>query len=340
MDDDNGIMINRLVVLIQIILVPIYFIFFTSYWHTEIELFFDILVSKYDWTRIILKPWFVNFLIDFGITIVFSLPWVLISILRATRIADAYMLMGRALGKVRIDQKIFYGLNAAFVMIFLVLPFGSPLITIIGIFIFIKIISHKIGIGKLSKLVWIIPSIIIAIIPAVVAFAFYINYISLWDKIFQTWLSSIGTIFGIGLCLAIAISIGNFILFLYEGRAKYNNENIPYEIVFVVKMVLLGVLLLIYFNNGIKIVNYVNYLAAILAFLEMGLRKLHDMPSEGSSKFGVVMVIVFSLVNMLTNYLGSILSIAQTVVILISGLIFFILFTLSYKYADDPELIY
>jgi uncharacterized membrane protein YhaH (DUF805 family) len=111
--------------------------------------------------------------------------------------------------------------------------------------------------------------------------------------------------------------------------------------ILVFKGFMVGILLMILFGDaeGIVLLNYVNYAAVTLAFIELGLRKLHDMPSKGASKFGIVMVIVFSLVNILTSYLKSISNFAQTLVILISGLIFFALFYLSYKYADDPELL-
>ena len=336
---EESIMLNRLLVLVQIVLIPIYFIYFTVNWQIEIALFFDVLLSKATWLRGILGPGFVNFLISYGIPIIFSLPWVIISALRATRIADAYSLIGRALGKVRIDQKLFYGLNAAFVLIFIILPFGSPLITIIAIFIAVRMFMRKILIGKLLKLAWIIPGIILAFIPTLVAIAFYINYLHLWNFIYSTWNESIGIIFGIGLSLAIAISIGNFFQFLLEGRSKYENVDTPEAMILLFKGFLVGIFLLILFGEGIELLNYINYAAVAFAFVELGLRKLHDMPSKGASKFGIVMVIVFSLVNILTTYLKSISNFAQTLVILISGLIFFGLFYLSYKYADDPELL-
>ncbi len=336
---EESIMMNRLLVLVQIVLIPIYFIFFTINWQDEIAIFFDVLLSKATWLRGILEPGFVNFLISYGIPIIFSLPWVIISVLRATRIADAYSLMGRALGKVRIDQKLFYGLNAAFVLIFIILPFGSPLITIIAIFVAVRMFMRKILIGKFIKLAWIIPGIILAFIPTLVAIAFYINYLQLWNYIYSTWTESIGIIFGIGLSLAIAISLGNFFQFLLEGRSKYENVDTPEGLILLFKGFLLGIFLLILFGEGIDLLNYINYAAVAFAFIELGLRKLHDMPSKGASKFGIVMVIVFSLVNILTTYLKSISNFAQTLVILISGLIFFGLFYLSYKYADDPELL-
>ncbi|MCY3411490.1 MAG: hypothetical protein INQ03_07665 [Candidatus Heimdallarchaeota archaeon] len=341
MSDDGELMLNRLIVLLQIVAIPIYFIYFTIKWHEDILLFFDILLSRQEWLRPVLPEWMVVFLANFGIPIFFSFPWLLVSILRATRIADAYSLMGRALGKVRIDQKIFYGLNAAFTLIFFVLPFGSPLITLIGIFVAMRMMMRKLLIGKISKLSWIIPSLILSFYPGLIVFAFYTNYLDLIAKILVAWSHYISTIFGIGLCLAISISLGNLLLFFFEGRAKYNKyEAIPEGFVLVMKAVFMAVLCLLYFNGGQEFVNYVNYFAVGAAFFEMIMRRMHDLNTESNSARGIIMVIVFSLVNMLVQFLGSIIPVSfiQSLVIIISGLLFFALFSISYKYADDPEL--
>ena len=124
-------MINRLIVLLQIILIPIYFVLFNWLWLDEIKEFFE----QDNFIINLLPDWLIWFEIYLAIPIFFSLPWVLFSLIRATKVADTYTLMGRALGKVRIDQKLFYGINASFTLIFIILPFTSPLITIIGVII-------------------------------------------------------------------------------------------------------------------------------------------------------------------------------------------------------------
>ncbi|MDH5647104.1 MAG: hypothetical protein OEZ01_13915 [Candidatus Heimdallarchaeota archaeon] len=340
----NGLMINRLLVLFQLIAIPIYFIFFTIYWHEDITQFFDNLVSKHAFWQKILPPWLIWFEINLAIPILFSLPWVLLTLMRATRIADAYLLMSRALGKVRIDQKLFYGLNAAFTLVFIILPFASPIITIIGIIILTRAIMRKAYLGKLSKIFWIIPAIILIFFPILISVAFYSNYTVLWDKIFNLWMTSINVIFGYGLCLAIAISIGNFFLFLSEGSAKYNRDQlVRYDLVFLIKVILFIILSMIYFTTDPPvIVHFMNYVALALAIIEFILRKARNLPLEGSMGSGIVMVVAFSIVNILINLLSKIPNFAdimQSLVVLISGLIFFILFILSYKYADDEELV-
>lgn len=337
----GGLMINRLLVLIQVIMIPVYFIFFSLRWKDNIQSFFDSLSSS--WLSFLLPPWLVWFEVNLAIPILFSLPWVLFSIIRATRIADAYELMGRALGKVRIDQKLFYGLNAAFTLLFIVFPFGSPLITILGIMVIVKIIMQKALIGRLSKWFWILPALTAAFFPFLIAYAFYSNYSVLWDLVLDFWLDQIPTLFGIGLCLAIAIAIGNFFLFLFEGGVKYGNyENVPYGIIFVLKLIGFGLLTFVYFNtNPPTIVNFVNYIAVGLGIFEIVMRRLRDLPTEGKLGSGIVMVIAFSIVNIIINAARrstGFTAFIQTLVVVLSGMIFFVLFWLSYKYADDDEL--
>ncbi len=343
MSDSNELMLNRLLVIVQIILIPVYFIYFAVNWHDKLLLFFDNLLENANWLSPVLPHWMVVFLANYGIPIFFSLPWVLASILRATRIADAYTLMGRALGKVRIDQKLFYGLNAAFTLVFFVLPFGSPIITIIGIFVVMRMVMRKLLIGKFSKLSWIIPSLIISFYPSLIVIAFYINYIELMQVIMITWTSNIGAIFGIGLCLAISISLGNFFLFLFEGRSKFGSgEEVNEGLVLLLKAIFFSVFLMLYFSDGEQVVNIVNYIAVALAFFEMIVRRMKDMDSDSNTTKGIVMVIIFSIVNMMLKYLETIPNakeFVQSLVIIVSGLIFFVLFILSYRYATDPELL-
>jgi hypothetical protein len=335
----EGLMINRLLVIIQIIAIPIYFTFFSIIWHDDIKEFFE---NK--WIQKTFPDWLIWFEINLAIPIFFSLPWVIITLMRATRIADAYSLMGRALGKVRIDQKLFYGLNAAFTLIFLVLPFGGPVITIIGIFILFRMATRKAVIGRISKLFWLIPALIFCIIPGLIAVAFYSNYSELFNRIFEIWQDYIDRIFYIGLCLAVAISIGNFFYFLYERRKKHVRMQIdPFRLIYMLKIIIFLAFLFIYFElesdqSNPTIINAINILAGILVAIEFVLRRINDIPSDSSG--ANLMVFAFIFINLISRGIKSFIKeeIFRAFLILVSGLIFFILFFLSYKYAVDEEL--
>jgi len=332
----NEMMINRLLVLFQLIAVPLYFVYFNYIWHDDIEAFFE----TDNFVLNALPDWLVWFEINLAIPVFFSLPWVIITLIRATRIADAYSLMGRALGRVRIDQKLFYGINAAFVLIFLILPFGSPMITIIAVFVATYLFFDKIKIGKISVFIWLIPAMILSLIPGLIAIAFYSNFSVLFDNVFDIWKDSIDTIFGAGLCLAIAITIGNFISFILEKGIRDNRSQLdPKRLISLIKIFLFSIFLMIFFFESIGIINFFNIVAGVLAGLEFVLRKLAKLPAEGGG--ANLMVFAFIVINFVINALqGSIPeAVFKGILILLSSFIFFALFLVSYKYAEDPDLI-
>lgn len=328
-------MINRLLVLLQIILIPVYFLYFNIIWRDDIQEFFDqdnFLLNR-------MPEWLIWFEVNLAIPVFFSLPWVLFSIIRATKIADTYSLMGRALGKVRIDQKLFYGINASFLLIFFIFPFASPIITILGVFIVFRIVSHKLKFGKLSKLLWFIPALIVNIIPGLIAYVFYSNYTVLFDNVFEIWGDSIETQFYVGLCLAIGITFGNFLSFLIERNARATRSKLsPYRLILAIKFIIFAIMLFVLFFISTDLLNIINFIAGVVAFSEFVFRRMSKLPSDSSG--ANFMVFAFIGINFMANSLrGSIgANIFRGIMVGISGLVFFVLFLLSYKYADDEEL--
>jgi hypothetical protein len=338
----NGLLINRLIVLLQVILIPIYFIIYTINWHNRIiEFMIDFFNSSYSiWFIPISFQWmnlpeaFIRVLVIFGIPIFYSLPWVVISIIRATKIANTYELMGRALGKVRIDQKIFYGLNAAFAFIFLVFPIFSPIITVIGIFIAVRLFMRKILIGKIGFLFWFIPALFFAFFPILIAFAFYLEYTALWSDVYAIWWNYIEIIFGIGLCLAIAIAFGNFVLLNQEGAVQYGSRtSVNYELVLGLKILTFIIFLFIFFIDPSRnIIYFINIAALFIGLITILIRYLKKVELEGGGGFGFIMIPIFSIVNFIQNQFS------KGFVILAAAFIFVGLFAISYRYSSDEEL--
>jgi hypothetical protein len=331
------LMINRLLVLVQIILIPVYFLYFNIIWLDDIKEFFDQDSFLID----LLPKWLIWFETYLAIPIFFSLPWVLFSIIRATKIADTYGLMGRALGKVRIDQKLFYGINASFMLVFFIFPFASPIITILGIFIIFRIVSHKMLFGKISKLLWFIPALIVSLFPGILAYVFYSNYSVMFESVFDIWGDSVQTQFYVGLCLAIGITLGNFLTFLFERNARNTRSKMnPFRLVYAIKFILFGAMLFILFyvdNEDREILNAINIVAGIFAFSELIFRRLSKLPSDSSG--ANFMVFAFILINFVANRFRGSPDVFRGIMIVISGLIFFALFLISYKYSDDEELL-
>ncbi|MHA1515426.1 MAG: hypothetical protein ACTSPF_07810 [Candidatus Heimdallarchaeaceae archaeon] len=120
----KGLMVNRLIVLLQIFIFPAYF-----YVWMNIEPMKSVTLDGFFFWGTNPLSGTPEAVILRGIApLIFALPFSLVSLVKATRVASSYELMWRALGKVRIDTKIFYMVNAIFCLFFLILPFGAPLI--------------------------------------------------------------------------------------------------------------------------------------------------------------------------------------------------------------------
>jgi len=335
----NGIVFSRLIVLAQIIFIPTYFSFFSYYWRSNHTIYFENLINTFP--QINIPDQLVWFEINLGIPLFFSLPWLLFLTLNATRIADSYDLMGRAVGKVRIDQKLFYGTNALLTLIFLILPFISPLITIIAILWYTRLFFRKILIGKISSLVWFIPSLIISSFPILITMAFYSNYILLFQEIFEIWRDYTPFIFGIGLSLAISIALGNFLYFLFEGRKDLGTgDSIPINFIHLFKTSLFVLLFLVFQQREAifetpDLINNLNYLALTLGITEFIIRKIRKMDTNNYGS-GIIMIAAFSILNLLLNLINNditLVHLLQSFVIILSSFIFLTLFLLSFYYA-------
>ena len=116
----DGLMINRLIVLLQIFIFPAYFYI----WMWVEPMRSMTLDGFFFWGT---NPWSgmpEQIILRWVAPLIFALPFSLVSAIKATRMANSYDLMWRALGKVRIDTKIFYMVNAIFCLFFLILPFA------------------------------------------------------------------------------------------------------------------------------------------------------------------------------------------------------------------------
>ena len=340
----EGVMINRLIVLLQFFAVPVYFVFYSTKWKENLASFFDGMFHALPLLKNIVPDWFIKFEINLGIPIFFSLPWVVLTLIRATRIADAYYLMGKASLRLRIDAKIFYGLNAAFTLIFFIFPIFSPLITIVAIFWMMRAVMRKLIIGRFLKFTWWLPALILAIPPGLITIAFFSNYSELLQQVWGRWLDLIPYIYGLGLTLAIAITYGNFVHFLFEGAVKYGDmKTVPTGATLVLKALVFGLLALIYYGVQTQgepqtVVNICSYFAAFLGTTEMIMRRVRDLPAAEGGSSGMLMVVLFSVINMIITamkYLVKNPVFIQTILIFLAGVIFILLFYAAYSYAPE-----
>ncbi|MHA1953406.1 MAG: hypothetical protein ACW96U_05630, partial [Candidatus Heimdallarchaeaceae archaeon] len=197
----RGLMINRLIVLLQIIVFPAYF-----YLWAWLGPYPKSLAGFFFWRESTTSPFGVTgdmVILQIIAPLIFALPFTLASLVRATRIANSYELMWRALGKVRIDTKIFYFVNAIFCLFFFILPFGSPIIAVFGAFFAVKLILYAFGVKKnVPTLLIVIPGLFLAAVPLMVTIAFYSEFTLVIQPIWETWVQFSPVFYGVVLCLA------------------------------------------------------------------------------------------------------------------------------------------
>jgi hypothetical protein len=333
-------MINRLIVLLQIFIFPLYF--YLWFWTEPVR---SLSLESFIWwdppgtdaipdtTEMIL--------IRIVTPLIFALPFTLASLIRATKIANSYELMWRAMGKVRIDTKLFYMVNAIFCLFFFILPFGSPVIAVFGAFFAVKLILHAFGVKKdVPAILVVIPGLFLAAIPLMVAIAFYMEYAAIIKPIWDTWVNYSTIFYGIVLCLACALAIGNFFLFIREGASEVSYTK-PYNerIGLIIKIFLFAGFLLIYFFAASRDASHysmfiVNGIAIGLSGIEAIVRWRKKGTGTKVGLGGTLMVPIFIAVNFIARYRASFI----TAVVALSACIFFVLFVLAYRYADDETL--
>ena len=343
MESSNGLKLNRLAVLLQIVLIPTYFIIYTILWSSRIKDHLGtFLGSSYKVAFLNISFAWLNigetgiyWLTTLGVPVFYSLPWVVFSAIRGNKIATTYSLMGRALGRVRLDQKIFYGLNAGFALIFFIFPFLSPAITIIGIFLMVKILLEKIKIGRFHFLIWFVPGLLLSLFPMLLAGAFYLEYSLLFTDVITFWNSSIDILFGFCLCLAISIAFGNFWLFINDIRVDMGTiSEVNYGAILFIKLVVLFVTLPFYFFEPTgTIIQIFNYSALIMGVTVIVLRFIKKLESSQGSNYGFILIPVFAVVQIIST------RVAKSVVVAIAAGIFILLFIVSYLTSGDEEFI-
>ncbi len=326
----EDIHVGRLLVLIQVIAIPVYFfiLIFTGGYSTIFLL--DSLID--------ITPEEKWILVDVVSPLLFALPWIIATIWRANRIADAYEYMGIALGKVRIDTKLFYGINAVYILGFIVLPALSPAITVLFfLFGLPYILGKKYKSNAMATLGFLI-GFVLAIFPTILAISFYINYSLILDLLITSWNSNLNLLYGIGICLADAMVFGNFIYFIYEGAAQVDPyKEIPVMKIHLLKIVLFGVFLLIFLNtinDPTQPIYFINLIAIILGLFEAIVRKIKDLEKDDTGAGSYIMILLFMAVNFLRTYYVA----AQTIVIVGAALIFIGLFILAYDYAGENPI--
>lgn len=170
--------------------------------------------------------WVFNYFI---VPAVFSVTWVSLLYFNRYRIANTIHLMRETTTAVPLRWRVFYGTNAAFVMVFFVLPIISAPVAVIGGLYFALTVGYyiafgKFNLGKLAALVAGLLAIVLSILPALIILEFIPRYLDIWNLLLSTWTTTgLVVVYGVAQCLVNALSIGAPIHFIYFGAQQYEH---------------------------------------------------------------------------------------------------------------------
>ena len=209
----KGIVLSRLFILIAIFTVPI--IIFLIFILTEFDLWFttDVRVSVA--------------IVKILVPSVFAISWLYFMLLFANRFSETIEAMGSTVGIIPLRLKIFYGINAIFVLFIFVFPLITPVVSILS---FASMMWQLTTYKKeswdedtktpfITKFLMVLVSILpifctISVIPEYFDLSFF-----LWNNI---WMILLPHIFIFSYCLCTSLAIGSlFILIVNRGVSEY-----------------------------------------------------------------------------------------------------------------------
>ncbi|MHA2322869.1 MAG: hypothetical protein ACXACG_14600 [Candidatus Thorarchaeota archaeon] len=159
---------TRVAVVLLAIIGPIYF-FLLMFFIPEMTPFGDTMLD-----------WLFHYI---AVPIVFSAPWLGLIYYQRFRLANTVYIMDDTISSVPLRWRVFYGINAAFVLMLFVLPMTTPLLAIIlGLFVagtaFYRIGVGKFGGGKPGAALAVLAALALCVLPTFVMLEFLPNYIA------------------------------------------------------------------------------------------------------------------------------------------------------------------
>ncbi|MFW9838809.1 MAG: hypothetical protein ACFFE7_14935 [Candidatus Thorarchaeota archaeon] len=300
-----------------------------------------------------------------AVPIVFSAPWFGLIYYQRYRLANTVYIMDDTISSVPLRWRVFYGINAAFVLMLFVLPMATPpLAIILGLYVagtlFYRIGVGKFGGGKFGALLAILGALALCVLPTFVMLEFLPNYIVVWEYILETWESFwLQVVYGFAQCIVNALSFGAPIHFLYYGAEQYDKglygevyTRTPTGKIRIFEFALFMVFLILYLppiptplgtipfmNQSILFTTFINYVSlgivAIMYIVKFALKVSNDTTIGGASN--LIVIGLFLVVELFFKTLTFFEELV-TAIIWLAFLVYASLSTVSYLRASSREI--
>jgi hypothetical protein len=159
---------------------------------------------------------------------VFSVPWLALLYYRRYRLANTIQLMQESTTAVPLRWRLFYGTNAAFVLMFFILPMVTAPLAILGGLAVAGHVFYGIGVGRLgggksAAALAVVVAIVLCIVPTFVLLNFMPMYMQVWESILLNWRTFwFNVVYGVAQSLVNALSFGAPVYFMYYAAGEYD----------------------------------------------------------------------------------------------------------------------
>jgi hypothetical protein len=297
-----------------------------------------------------------------AVPIVFTAPWLGLIYYQRYRLANTVYIMDDTISSVPLRWRVFYGINAAFVLMLFVLPMTTPpLAIILGLYVagtvFFRIGVGKFGGGKPGAALAVLGALALCVLPTFVMLEFLPSYIEVWQIILATWETFWWkVVYGFAQCLVNALSFGAPIYFIYFGASEYDKglygevyTKTPTKWIRIGEFILFFVFLSLYLppiptplgtipflDQSIIFTSFINWVSlsivAIMYIVKFALKVSNDTTIGGASNLFVIGLFLLVELFYKTNLL------LITAIIWLAFLIYGALSAVSFLRASSREI--
>ncbi|MFX0049879.1 MAG: hypothetical protein ACFE8U_01175 [Candidatus Hermodarchaeota archaeon] len=333
-DYETYIHYGRLVVILQFLLIPIYFYLLSFTFIGGVIWFLNTpeLQIISDFIVYIIGP------------IIMSVPFLMWTYGHRYQISDAYETFGREVWRLPTTIKAFYGLNFVIGLIYL-FPLISPIISLAGgYFIAVYLLGWREEGERFSnQRRTIILTFLYLPLPLLVVLGFYFGYdiasgqygvLNFFLRLIEIWTKNIDFLYTSALILADAATVGGVLYLIYEGAQQVDHTvtipELPITLISAVCFIILESLFIIFSSFG-PFLGYIHIGAVLIGILMLVIRYGKGLTtSKDTSIVGWLTLVFFQIVNFAQEELRAI---SRSTAILLAFTIFFFLFWIAYRHA-------
>ena len=287
----------------------------------------------------------------------FSVPWILFLYFDRDRLAESVKHMNQTATIIPMRWKVFYGFNTLVILLFFVLPILSPILAVAGGVVLAGRIYFAAGSirdksRRVKGLILLLLLAFFAGLPTLILVYFFSSYGPLFAVIAKAWSDHIDFIYSVSLCIGDALSIGSLIWFVYAGAAEFEFQTFgmyltkaPAKMIRVFEFALFIVFAYVGLSYiwipgvlggagasgraatpALSIINDVSLAIVAIIFLLSVTRGLRRK-GERNSAWGLIFLIAFLSIQLFSQYLDYL----PTVAVFSATVLFLVMFFIGYR---------